>query len=163
MPQQGEKPTGSEKNESKSCWPGTYEDADGEKDYTQKCWPNGNRKLVTHYYSNGEILGKTSYYESGNKHTETIYFSDKSYLVYAYYESGAGTRYSIDYDDGIKTREETYYESWDFHNKKTYIWYQSKGQKHFGYPFCYEDDGETRETCTLAKHGCTSESDTCIQ
>ena len=63
------------------------------------------------------------------------------------------------FSNGTKEREETYYKNG---NLKTRILYRPfKDSKSVG-PQCYKED-RTEETCTLAKHGCTASSNTCLR
>ncbi len=123
------------------CQAGSFDtdsDSDGKKDFSITCHDNGNRKTYISYNSDGVTKGHvTTHYErNGNRKTSISYQSD-----------------------GVtKSWETTYYESNG--NLKTEQLYSAVSD--CCAPACYEDDG-FQELCTQAKHGCTSESDTCIQ
>ncbi len=147
------------------CTPGNYDlDGDGRRDFTIECHSNGQRKARINYRPDGVTKSnERTFYEShGNPKTHAIYYSaGTKFYERTYYESnGYGATYIEYYSDGTKFRENTTYESSGY--QKSSIIYQMDGTKYDGYPKCYPDDSRTQETCTQAKHGCTSASITCI-
>lgn len=105
----------------------------------------------THFTSNGFTKTSVVYQSDGiNKRSESTYF-----------ESTGRLNTSIQYyQDGSKQTERTNYNNIT-NTRKTEIFYQRGGIKNSGYPICY-DITYAREACTQSKHGCTSESTTCI-
>ena len=73
-----------------------------------------------------------------------------------YWKNGK-VKTEIEYDNEYKLVERTFYENGKW---KTNIGYYA-GKKFMG-PICFKANGKT-ETCTLAKHGCTKRSKTCIK
>ncbi len=114
------------------CTPGNY-DLDGD----------GRRDFTIECHSNGQRKARINYRPDGvTKSNERTFYESH----------GNPKTYAIYYSDGTKQSEHTYYENG---NLKTAI-------EHSIYPVCYKDDGKTKESCTQAKHGCTSASITCI-
>ena len=113
-----------------------------EKWYEYTYWEdNGNRKTSIKYKSDGATKeSESTYWECNGKQKTSIGYSNFNGNV-------------------LKTSEYTF---WGNGRKKTEIIYQSDGTKESGYPLCHNGDSSESKTCTQERHGCTSDSDTCI-
>ncbi len=148
------------------CLAGSFDtdsDSDGKKDFSITCHDNGNRKARMLYRQDGTKYREYTYWENGNLKADIYYRQDGTKSNEGTYWGSNGNRKAgIGYfSDGVtKNVEYTYYESNG--RQKTVISYLSDGTKSAGYPKCYKDDGNTEETCTLAKHDCNVFHYSCI-
>ncbi len=146
---------------------------------------NGNQKTEIYYFSAGsKFYHNSCYKEDGStyesctleKHGCDLHYSCADLTLY-----GGGKTDCIagDYDPNKDTKINFSITCHNSGARKTYITYDTRGTKkseytyyengnlktrieYSDYPDCYEGDGETRESCTQAKHGCDENSKTCI-
>ena len=144
-----------------------YYGLDGATKTSERTYYEGKeeyRKTWIDYRTDGTKITERTYNENGRQKTQIGYYTDgvTKRNETNHYANGVTRKTQIEYrTDGTKSNERTYYENTG--NHKTRIDYQTDGTKESGFPKCFEDVGSfTTETCTDAKHGCTSASDTCI-
>ena len=106
-------------------------------------------KTITTYYKDGFLPNFT-------KKTEITYHWRGNIVDITYHNNILNyMKTYINYNEnGTIGLESSYYEY--FFRQKTFILYNEDGNKDRGYPKCFNENG-TEETCTIAKHGCTSE------
>ncbi len=107
------------------------------------------------------ITFRATFYTNGKFATKT-YFTEGVRDEKLYYKGGLLTAFILYEEDGeTKKREVTLYDHKDA--IKTIIFHRELRLLGLPiYPTCYEDDGETEEECSYAKHGCSAISTTCI-
>ena len=123
---------------------------------------NGNLKTGILYQDDSETKeAETTHWENGNFKTLIRYQTDGETKreELTYWESNGNKKTGILYQDDGETRKAEF-TFWENDKEKTLIRYQSDGLGVLSIT-CFASNSR-REICTQAKHGCTSESTTCI-